>query len=53
MVSDTVLLLPMLLATTETGPVVAEFGTRATIWLELQLVIVVAGAPLKYTTLLP
>src|SRR6266568_1825164 len=49
----TVVLLSMLLTVTTTGPVVAVFGTTATILVSLQLVIEAAAWPLKLTVLVP
>jgi hypothetical protein len=46
-VRETVLLLPMLFATTVTGPVVAVDGTVATICVLFQLVTLAAATPLK------
>src|SRR5271157_5642172 len=43
----------MELTTTVTGPDVALEGTTATIWLFVQLVIEVAGMPLKFIVLAP
>ena len=46
--------LPMMFPTTTlTGPVVAELGTRAWIWVSLQLVINIAATPLKFTVDVP
>ena len=52
-VSETDLLLPMLFTTAVTGPVVALFGTVATIWVSLQLVTLAAAAPLNRIWLVP
>jgi hypothetical protein len=46
-VRETVRLLPMLFTIAVTGPVVAVFGTVATTWVSLQLVMLAAAAPLK------